>query len=123
VVVVTVVVGERHEKIVLMIYLRMVMGVMVVENDFSMFWFPAPSSPSQDVLDALEAERRYLMGPWPWWKVGGECRGADGDVRARLGITVAYDGVVHLLEIRVLLVLTIACYGGDFRLVYRSWYL
>jgi hypothetical protein len=35
----------------------------------SMFWFPAPETPSPLVLDALAAEREYLLSSWNWWKV------------------------------------------------------
>ncbi len=35
----------------------------------SMFWFPAPAQPSPEVIAMLEAERVYLTGAWPWWKV------------------------------------------------------
>lgn len=35
----------------------------------SMFWFPAPDQPTPAVIDALEAEREYLFGPWTLWKV------------------------------------------------------
>jgi hypothetical protein len=35
----------------------------------SMFWFPEPSAVSPAVVSALEAERQYLLGPWPPWKV------------------------------------------------------
>lgn len=35
----------------------------------SMFWFPAPETPSPLALDVLAAERDYLLAPWTWWKV------------------------------------------------------
>jgi hypothetical protein len=35
----------------------------------SMFWFPAPASPDPGVSAMLAAERDYLTGPWPLWKV------------------------------------------------------
>jgi hypothetical protein len=35
----------------------------------SMFWFPVPETVSPAVLDALEAERNYLLGQWNVWKL------------------------------------------------------
>lgn len=35
----------------------------------SMFWFPAPKTPSPMALELLAAEREYLLGPWNIWKV------------------------------------------------------
>lgn len=35
----------------------------------SMFWFPEPANVHPTVVAALEAERQYLQGPWPLWKV------------------------------------------------------
>jgi hypothetical protein len=35
----------------------------------SMFWFPAPETPSPWAVDVLAAEKAYLLGPWNWWKV------------------------------------------------------
>jgi hypothetical protein len=34
----------------------------------SMFWFPAPETPSPMVSEVLAAERAYLLAPWTWWK-------------------------------------------------------
>ncbi len=34
----------------------------------SMFWFPEPATVEPAVAAALEAERQYLLGPWPLWK-------------------------------------------------------
>lgn len=38
---------------------------MVVALATSMFWFPAPSTPQPRIAEFLEAERQYLLGPWP----------------------------------------------------------
>lgn len=35
----------------------------------SMFWFPAPAHPDPRVVEFLEAERQYLLGPWNQTKV------------------------------------------------------
>ena len=35
----------------------------------SIFWFPAPQSPDPGVISMLAAERDYLLGPWPAWKI------------------------------------------------------
>ncbi len=35
----------------------------------SMFWFPAPETPSPRAVDVLAAEKEYLLGRWTWWKV------------------------------------------------------
>src|ERR687893_1582467 len=35
----------------------------------SMAWFPAPSNPSPAVIEMLNAERDYLLGPWNAAKV------------------------------------------------------
>lgn len=34
-----------------------------------MFWFPKPGVIDSSVTATLEAERQYLLGPWPPWKV------------------------------------------------------
>ena len=34
-----------------------------------MFWFPAPSNPSPEVVSALAAEREYLLGEWTSGKI------------------------------------------------------
>jgi hypothetical protein len=36
----------------------------------SMFWFPAPAQPDPRAITMLEAEREYLTGAWPLWKIG-----------------------------------------------------
>jgi hypothetical protein len=38
-----------------------------------MAWFPAPTHPTAAVVEALQAEKEYLLGPWLpfasfWWK-------------------------------------------------------
>lgn len=50
---------------------RSVAGVVltIVALLSSMFWFPEPSVLSPAVASALAAERQYLLGPWPLWKV------------------------------------------------------
>ncbi|MGA7116811.1 MAG: hypothetical protein WBY12_06425 [Hyphomicrobium sp.] len=35
----------------------------------SMFWFPAPDTPSPLAVEVLAAEKEYLLGPWTWWKL------------------------------------------------------
>jgi hypothetical protein len=44
-------------------------GVTLAGLLTSMFWFPAPSNPSPEVLAALEAERNYLTGDWTVAKI------------------------------------------------------
>jgi hypothetical protein len=50
---------------------RSVAGLVltVVALATSMFWFPAPETPSPLALELLAAERDYLLAPWTWWKV------------------------------------------------------
>jgi hypothetical protein len=52
-------------------YRRSVLGiaVTVVALATSMAWFPAPANPSPAVIEMLDAERDYLLGPWNAAKV------------------------------------------------------
>lgn len=51
-------------------YRRSLTGVLVTLLAVlsSMFWFPAPLTVEPAVASALDAERQYLLGPWPLWK-------------------------------------------------------
>ena len=52
-------------------YRRSLLGVALtlVTLATSMAWFPAPGTPSPAVIEMLDAEREYLLGPWNAAKV------------------------------------------------------
>lgn len=52
-------------------YRRSIVGIVltIVALLTSMFWFPAPETPNQMVVQFLQAEREYLTGPWTLPKV------------------------------------------------------
>lgn len=52
-------------------YKRSLAGVLltVVALMSSIFWFPVPAQVSPGALSALAAEKEYLLGEWPAWKI------------------------------------------------------
>lgn len=42
----------------------------------SMAWFPAPEHPDPRGAALLAAEKEYLLGSWPWWKIAITLAGA-----------------------------------------------
>jgi hypothetical protein len=52
-------------------YKRSLLGIVltVVALGTSMFWFPAPERVSTQAAEFLAAEKEYLTGGWPLWKV------------------------------------------------------
>lgn len=45
------------------------LAVTLVALITSMAWFPAPAQPDPRVEAFLAAERAWLLGPWPVWKI------------------------------------------------------
>jgi hypothetical protein len=52
-------------------YKRNIWGIIItlIALATSMFWFPAPETPSAGVIEMLNAERDYLLGDLTFWKI------------------------------------------------------